>query len=138
MKVVIDTNVLISGIISTQSPPACIIDLWVSNKITVCVSSEIIEEYLSVLLRPKFARVGTPQERYKLVSQLVELGNTLIINPDFKLNIITDDPDDNIILECAAEAGAEVVISGDDHLLSLSAYEGIPILTPAEYLQRFF
>jgi len=68
----------------------------------------------------------------------VELENTLIINPDFKLNIITDDLDDNIILECAAEAGAEVVISGDDHILSLSAYEGIPILTPAEYLQRFF
>ncbi len=72
------------------------------------------------------------------MSQLVELENTLIVNPDFKLNIITDDPDDNIILECATEAGAEVVIFGDDHLLSLSTYEGIPILTPVEYLQRFF
>lgn len=137
MKVVVDTNVLISGLISTSSPPARIIDLWLSNRLNVYVSPEIIEEYLSVFLRPKFRRVGTPQERYELISELLDLDNTIVVNPDFRLTIITDDVDDNIILECAVEAAVEVIVSGDMHLLSLSVYDGIEILLPAEFLQKY-
>lgn len=137
MKVVIDTNVLISGLISSSSPPSQIIDLWISSKFTVYVSSEIIEEYLSVILRPKFRSLGTAKERYALVSELVGVDNTKVVTPDLRLNVITDDPDDNIILECAVEAGADVIISGDEHLLSLSNYEGILILNPTSFLQQF-
>lgn len=137
MKVVIDTNVLISGLISTSSPPARIIDLWLSNQLNVYVSPEIIEEYLSVFLRPKFRRVGTPQERYELIAELLELNNTIVVNPDFRLTIITEDVDDNIILECAVEAAVEVIVSGDMHLLSLPVYDGIEILQPAEFLQKY-
>ena len=138
MKIVIDTNVVISGLISPSGPPAQIIDLWISNEFTVCLSTEIMEEYLSVLLRPKFQRIGTSKERYRLISQLVKLENTKMVDPDFQLDIISEDPDDNIFLECALEANAEIIISGDDHLLNLAEFEGIYILRPIEFLQMFF
>lgn len=137
MKIVIDTNVLISGLITSGSP-ARVLDLWLSDKVVVCISSPIIEEYVAVLLRPKFKRVGTAQERYEIVSGLVELDNTKVVNPEFRLKVITEDPDDNMFLECALEAQAEVIVSGDEHLLSQVEYEGIKILRPSELLQKHF
>lgn len=136
MKVVIDTNVLISGLISPFGPPAQIIDLWVTKKITVCLSTEIVEEYIAVLLRPKFSRLGSPKERYEIISGLVELDNTLIVIPDFRLNAIYEDPDDNMFLECAIEAKAEIIISGDDHLLGLKEFQGIQIIRPIDLYKR--
>ena len=98
MIVVIDTNVLISGLVS-QGPPSQVINLWITNKIIVCVSSEIVEEYLTVVLRPKFRPLGTAQERYDIISKLIELDNTKIVCPSVKLNAVQEDPDDNIFLE---------------------------------------
>ncbi|MBM7855103.1 putative PIN family toxin of toxin-antitoxin system [Desulfohalotomaculum tongense] len=137
MKVVIDTNVLISGLISSKSHPAQILDLWMSNCIIVCITAEIVEEYISVLLRPKFKGIGSPQERYEIISGLVELEHTSVVNPDFRIKAIVEDPDDNIFLECALEAKAEVIISGDEHLLNLKEFEGIKILKPIEFLSKF-
>lgn len=136
MKVVIDTNVIISGLISPSGSPAQIIDLWVANKITVCLSTEIVEEYIAVLLRPKFNRLGSPKERYEIISEMVELDNTIIVNPDFRFNAIDEDPDDNMFLECAVEAKARIIISGDDHLLSLAEFQGIQIIQPTDFLDR--
>ena len=138
MKIVIDTNVVISGLISPSGTPAQIIDLWILNEFTVCLSTEIMEEYLSVLLRPKFQRMGTSKERYGLISELVKLENTMMVKPDFQLDIVIEDPDDNIFLECALEAKAEIIISGDDHLLNLGEFQGIYIFRPIEFLQKFF
>lgn len=138
MKVVIDTNVLISGLISPDGPPSRIVNLWITGKVKVYVSSEIIEEYMSVLLRPKFSRLGSPQERYDLITQLMELDNTIIVYPEFELNVIAEDPDDNKFLACAVEANAEVLISGDEHLLNLEKYQEITILVPTEFLQNYY
>lgn len=139
MKVVIDTNVLISGLLSSAGSPAYIIDLWVSNKFTVFITSEILEEYLSVILRPKLTSIGSSNERYNLVSALIDLDNTIMINPEFKIKTVIDNPDDNVEnLECAVEAKSDAIISGDDHLLNLAEFEGIPILKPIDFLQRFF
>lgn len=52
--------------------------------------------------------------------------------------MITDDPDDNIFLECALEAKAVVIVSGDDHLLKLQGFEGIKLLSPNQFLQQYF
>lgn len=135
MKVVIDTNVIISGLISVSGPPAQIIQLWVDGKIIICLSAEIVEEYIAVLLRPKFNPLGSALERYKLISGLVELDNTIIVNPDFIPDIIHEDPDDNVFLACAVEAKAKIIISGDDHLLDLAEYKGIRIISPADFLR---
>lgn len=136
MKVVIDTTVIISSLISSSGPPAQIIELWVADKITVCLSAEIVEEYIGVLLRPKFNSLGSAIERYKIISGLIELDNTIIVNPDFVLNIIQEDPDDNIFLACAVEAKAKIIISGDDHLLGLAEFQGIQIIRPADFFKN--
>jgi hypothetical protein len=136
MKVVIDTNVVISGLISPFGPPAQIIDLWVADEIIVCLSSKIIEEYIAVLLRPKFTRLGSAKNRYEVIAGLVELDNTIIVNPDFHLDVISEDPGDNIFLECAVEAKAEIIISRDDHLLGLAEFQGIQIIRPVNFLEK--
>ena len=76
-----------------------VIDLWITNKIIVCVSTEIIEEYLTVILRPQFKPLGLAKQRYERIAKLIELENTKIVCPTHKLNIIKKDPDDNIFLE---------------------------------------
>ena len=57
-----------------------------------------------------------------------------MVDPQFGLDVITDDPDDNRILECAVAASASYIISGDDHLLALEKYKGIVVLPPAGFL----
>jgi predicted nucleic acid-binding protein len=56
------------------------------------------------------------------------------VTPQRRVNAVKEDPDDNRILECALAAGADMIISGDGHLLRLTAFEGIAILTPREFL----
>jgi predicted nucleic acid-binding protein len=57
------------------------------------------------------------------------------VEPDHTLSVITDDPDDNRVLECAATGQAECIVSGDRHLLRLGAYTGISILTVRQFLE---
>ena len=60
---------------------------------------------------------------------------TRLTIPSQTLNIIKEDPDDNRILECAAEAGSDVIVSGDDDLLVLKEFRGIRVLSPRQFLQ---
>lgn len=76
MKVVLDTNVIISGFLTREGPPATLIDLWAEGRITVVVSQPLIEEYLGVLVRPKFAKAGRPEERLRLLEELIAMDNT--------------------------------------------------------------
>ncbi len=57
-----------------------------------------------------------------------------MVRPDMVLNVITDDPDDNRVLECAVKGHVDYIVTGDRHLLKLSAYEAIPIVTVREFL----
>ncbi|MGQ9558799.1 MAG: putative toxin-antitoxin system toxin component, PIN family [Desulfurispora sp.] len=135
MRVVIGTNVLISGLLSPSGPPVAVLDMWISGRINVCVSPDIVNEYVSVLLRPRFAVLGTLAERSGIITGLVELPNTTIVYPLWQLNVIDADPDDNIFLACAVEARAEVIVSGDEHLLALGEYQGIAIWQPAYFVK---
>lgn len=135
MKVVLDTNVVISGLLVPGGPPGKIIDLWTENRITVVLSQALIEEYLDVLLRPKFKRIGTLVERQDILVNLLELDNTVLINPKVSFAVVKDDPEDNRVLECAVEGMVDYIISGDEHLLALREFQGIPIVMPAEFMR---
>jgi len=137
MKIVLDTNVVISGFLIPNGPPGVIIDLWGEGKLTVVVCQALIEEYLEVLLRPKFKKVGTIIERQDLCMELLSLENSIFVYPRFRLNVIESDPEDNRVLECAVEGGVQYIISGDEHLLSLKIFKEIAIVTPAEFLADF-
>lgn len=130
LKVVLDTNVLISAIVFGGIPRK-ILDLVIDGKIQLCISEAIINEVKSVLSRKKF---NYPQ---KILDKIIlELENiTVDVEPKIKINLIQNDPDDNIILECAKEINADIIVSGDNDLLSIIYFEGIKILNPKDFLE---
>lgn len=137
MRVVLDTNVLISGLLIPGGPPGKIVDLWTENKITVIVSQALIEEFFDVLLRPKFKRAGTVIERQDLLICLLEMENSVFVFPKVNMHVVKEDPEDNHVLECALEGKVQYIISGDTHLLALSEFQGISIVAPAEFITVF-
>lgn len=134
MKIVMDTNIVISGLLVPSGPPGKIVDLWVENKLTVVVCRAMIEEYFDVLLRPKFKKVGSIIERQELLMGLLEMENSIFVYPQTRLDVIKDDPEDNRVLECAVEGEVKHIISGDDHLLAIKEFKGIIIVSPAEFI----
>jgi hypothetical protein len=134
MRVVLDVNVLVSATISARGSPARIMELWEEERFEVVISPEIIGELGQVIRYPKI------QEKYHLPEQYVEkfLGlisnQAIVVEPVRKITQIKSDPTDNRYLECAIAGRAAYIISGDQHLLRLVEYQGIPILSPAEFL----
>ena len=122
-KVVLDTNVLISGILFGGNPRQ-ILELVIQGKIDAYISTAIFTEFKEVLLRPKF---GLTLEKCFLIAKGVE-DIFCFVFPQITVDLIMDDPDDNIILECALAANVKYLITGDPHLLNLETFEKINIL----------
>lgn len=136
MKIVIDNNIFISGTF-WKGAPHQIIKLAEENKFEIAVAPEIIEELSGVLQREKFKWLFMESETdfdevIEKVLELVEIYPLLT-----KVDIIKDDPSDNIFLACALSAQASFIISGDRHLLNLKKFQNIPILTPQQFLNKF-
>lgn len=134
MRAVINTNILISGFISKRSYPAKVLDYWILNKISPVVSREIVEEYANVLARDKFSVLGSTEERLNLLHRILSLDWVVFVYPQQKIDVIKDDPKDNIFLECAIEGNCEFVVSGDQHLLQLKEYRNIKIIKAEEFI----
>jgi len=130
MKVVLDSNIFISGIIFGGNPRK-IIELVIEGKIQLFISPDILREIKEVLERDKFgfSTAITPQ-----VVHEIEL-MSYIVEPGISHSVVERDNDDNIIIDCAVEAGAEYVVTGDNDLLSLRQYNNIQIVTPADFLK---
>jgi putative PIN family toxin of toxin-antitoxin system len=133
MRVVCDTNVLISGILFGGKPRE-LLRLCSSGKVTNFTSPALLKEVEAVLTRPKF---GLNEEQVYGIIRLFR-DTFSLVRPEISLSVITADPDDNRVLETASAAQAEVIISGDAHLLDLGQWEGIPVFTSAAFLMEFF
>lgn len=134
-KIVLDTNVVVSALIQKNYPFLIIDELFFANKIQLCVSEELMQEYFDVLSRPKFARF--PDFAKKAENVLTEIGlKAEIYEPSIKLNIISD-RDDNMILELAQESNADFIITGNTNDFTISAYKNTKIVTPKEYWENF-
>lgn len=132
-KVVFDTNIYISAIIFGGNPRACL-ELARKGKIEVSVSSPILLE-ISQKLKAKFKWSD------KEVLDVIEGYSKFIkkVTPQQKLSIIKADPTDNKILECAKEAKADFIVSGDvKHLLSLKNFENTKIVSAKQFLDIFY
>jgi putative PIN family toxin of toxin-antitoxin system len=134
MRVVIDTNVFISSVISTKGAPAQLFKKWLDGAFEIIVSDAIMIEYQTAL------RYEHVRKRHGLTSPQMEkllddfLGGVTLVTPTEAVHSVTNDPDDNKFLECAQAGGAEFIISGDKHLLNLKEYEDIQILSPSAFL----
>ena len=137
MRVVLDTNQHISTMIRPNGNPAQIVKLWRIGLIQLAISPPLLEEFKTVVYRPRI------QEKYNLsdagIAEYLGLLRTfaIVVPGAISVEAVPDDPDDNIIIACAVEAEADLIISGDRHLLSLHSYKGIPIVKAADFLSSF-
>jgi len=130
MKVVIDTNIFVSSFFGGN--PKKIIDLWKTEKITLCLSNAILDEYIDVL-----RRIGMKDEAEleELLSLFSKGFNILFTTKTPNIKIVKNDPDDDKFIECALALKANAVITGDGEVLAIKEYMGIKILTPQEFLE---
>lgn len=136
MKLVLDTNILISAIL-WHGPSHDILRLIEKGTSTLCITPAILKEIKDVLNRPVFflrvkERMTSTEEILAKIIYIAEL------YPDKKIaNIVKNDPDDDKILACAMESGAKYVITGDQHLLRLKEWSNISIVNPRQFLNSF-
>ena len=134
-KLVLDTNSYISGFL-WEGNEAELIRKIESGKASSFISKEILEEIDEVLRRDKFAIVlkvantTADEVLYKIVSL-----STIVIGPKLEENVVKEDKDDDKFIECAVNAKANIIVSGDDHLLKLKEYENIKIMTTSDALK---
>ena len=134
MKAVLDTNVVVSGIIREEGPSGQILRLLLQEgKFTAVTSVEILAEIRQVLLRPKIRKYhGWTDEQ---IDTFVTFLYTQSLVTEGKLPVnVARDPSDNKFLSCAREANVEYLVSADDDLLELKTYEGTAIVSPAAFL----
>lgn len=130
-KVVLDTNVIISGL-NFRGGPREILDLIRGGQIELYVSPFILGEVRGVL-KEKFS---WDEER---IQAAVEKLKAALVKPEETISVIKKDEDDNRILECGVEGKVQYIVSGDkQHVLPLKGYEGIKILSPAQLLKIIF
>ena len=135
MRVVIDTNVLISGLL-WQGASNSILKLVKQGRLKLCISPSLLEELSNVLPRNKFSprliALNTSVE--ELVNGVIRLSR---IFPDRAIPpTVKDDLDDDRILSCAKLSEAKYITTGDPHLLKLKVWSGISILTPRQFLNK--
>ncbi len=133
--VVLDTNTLVSGLL-WDGNEARVIEKTERHEIQIFISHDLLKELEELLNRGKFSEILEGKE-YTVERAVAKIAlMSTIVKPDHKLNAIKEDPDDNRVLECAAFAGADVIISGDAHLLKLRKYAGIDILTAGNFIKK--
>jgi hypothetical protein len=132
IKVVIDTNVFISSFFGGN--PKRIINLWKNEEVVLCLSKDVLDEYVDVL-----QRVGLKDEDEieELLSLFAKSFNIFFTTKTPKLKVVRDDPDDDKFIECAVALKADVIITGDKALRTLGEYMGIRILAPQDFLKTY-
>ncbi len=136
MNIVLDTNTVISGLF-WKGAPRQVLDRARSGTFTLFTSPDLLAELADVLGRPKFsARLAQANISVEeLVLGYASLAIT--VRPNKIDPVIRADPDDDKVLACAKTANAEIVASGDPHLLDLNEYEGIKIMTVNQFLEQY-
>ena len=137
MRIVLNTNQHISAIIRPNGHPAQIVELWRIGLIELAISPFILKEFEAVVHRPRIQEKNNLSDA-DIAEYLKVLRTSAVLVPGaITVNAVPDDPDDNIIIACAIEAEVDMIISGDQHLLSLGSYQGIPIVKAVDFLSSY-
>lgn len=136
IRVVIDTNVLVSAVIKSSGTLGQVLCRLRDGDFVLLYSEPILTEVVDVLNRPRI------RDKYRLDPSDIETVVSLIllrgeaVVPTRRITVCRD-PKDNMFLEAAADGDASMIVSGDDDLLDLEAFKGIPVVTPADFLAEF-
>jgi putative PIN family toxin of toxin-antitoxin system len=131
LKVVVDTNVLVSAILKPDSVPELVLSLVLSGEIVLCLSEPIATEYEEVLKRPKFKKLDQGKVK-ELLSRLRSEAHW--VDPKIRLLVTRADPEDNKFLECAVEAEADFLITGNTKHFPPGKFQETVIVNPAQFL----
>ena len=133
MKVVLDTNILVSGTFWTGDSFK-ILKKIDNKEIELILSQELIEEYNEVIYSDEI--IEKAKNKDLTLNSIVQkiISNAIIVEPKKNFDIIKEDSDDNRILECAVEWHVDYIITQDNHLLKLKEFNKIKIVTPKEFL----
>jgi putative PIN family toxin of toxin-antitoxin system len=134
-KLILDTNIIISALISNSIPTTILYELVLTQKVKTCLSDEIFSEYVAVMNRPKFARYANFKTNADvLLSKLREIST--FYKTDQKVEVLTD-ASDNKFLELAAVSSADYLITGNILDFQLTEFEYTRIMSPREYWDNF-
>jgi putative PIN family toxin of toxin-antitoxin system len=133
MKVILDTNVLVSGIFF-KGPPYLIFQIWKKGQIEIVISHEILEEYRRVIqdVSTQFPHIDIAN-LFEMITLRAHLTLSLALHPQ-----ICNDPDDDKFFSAALASKTSIIISGDKHLLDKSGFSGITVLKPRNFLDLYF
>jgi putative PIN family toxin of toxin-antitoxin system len=137
-RLVTDTNIFVSGTATANTPPAQILDLWRNGSVVLITSPQLLAEANDVLTRSKImAFTGLSVEETQ--SFLQEIAKRSFVTAgEYHIEPLMSNPADTAVLQAAVEGQATHIVTGDKkHLLPLKEIQGIPILTPKDYLSRF-
>jgi uncharacterized protein len=132
LKVVYDTNVIVSAALKEESLPGLILSLALEGNVRVVVSPALVEEYEEVLRRPRF-KLGQ-REIMELMVKIKK--NAIMVRPGRALKIIKEDMPDNLILECAFKGKADFIITGNKRHFTFEEFRGTQIVTPREFINE--
>jgi len=129
VKIVLDTNVLVSGIFFS-GPPAEILRAWSQGKFKLVLSREILDEYtrVSAELADKF-----PDINFRRILDLVVVRSD-VCSPEALPQQVCEDPHDDKFIAAAIGSRTKIIVSGDKHLLRVSGYQGVSVLTPRQFI----
>ena len=131
IRIVLDTNVIISALLFGGNPRK-ILEYVLAEKIHLLLSPEILKETKGVLSRPKFKlKKSVLQSMVNEIEFLAE-----IIFPIEKFKVVKEDPDDDMLFDCALAGNSKYIISGNDHVVKVKIFNGVEVLSPAEFLSK--
>ena len=132
MKVILDTNVFVSGVFFS-GPPYRILEAWRDGKIQLVMSREILDEYRRVgeSLAEQFPNIEL-QPMLELITTNAELFSVQNLPEP-----VCKDPDDDKFLACALASKCKVIISGDKNLLKVSGFHGIRVIRPRDFVDEY-
>ena len=140
IRAILDTNVIVSGILTPKSVPATILKIGLEGKFKLVISPQVIEEIERVI---RYERVIALMRRHKLTCREVDdfmqkLKRVAMVTPgELEVTAVPSDPGDDMVLSCALEGKADFVVSGDHHLTDLKSFQGVSIVNPQKFLQLF-
>jgi len=128
MRVVVDTNVLVSGLLSPYGSPGVVVALIAAGHLTICYDARILAKYADVLGRPAFS--FSPAQVEALLAQIESLGELVASSP---LPVRLPDPDDEPFLEVAVASFADCLLTGNGRHYPKAARQDVAIVTPREF-----
>jgi len=133
VRIILDTNVLVSGLFFESGPPGKIIEALIDDRFNLVISPEILNEYLEIISE---LQKTYPQINIDILLEKIFIKSDMFISAKLA-EPVCPDPKDDMFIACAIASKIKIVVSGDKHLLGVSGYQDIKVLKPREFLEQY-